>query len=203
MQRKTIKSKCQQCNKTFSHRADHPNKYCSRICAGLARRHNIKCKRCGKKVNKSRNAFCSTKCSGLYKTESTVKTILCDECGIVFSRHQCHLRKNNFCSKECANINHSKNYSCKNHPLYYPVGSEKHRVDKNFRARAWIKVADPNVWVQKARWVYEQKCGVIPEGKIIHHKDGDTLNDDIYNLECVTRKWHVNHHRKELNQGRR
>lgn len=197
MKRKTSKTVCKQCGKPFEHRADHPNEYCSRQCAGLARRHQVKCGCCGKKVSKSRNIFCSIKCMNLDKTARTVKTLLCDECGVVFSKPQCHITKNNFCSKECQNI-----WQAINPPTSKPIWTEKIRKDSNGRQRAWVKIAHPNVWVQRARYLLEQQGYIISKGRIVHHRDRDTLNDSLSNLLIVTRKWHINFHRKELNEGR-
>tara|TARA_Y100000310_G_C20461182_1_gene705452 strand:+ start:437 stop:868 length:432 start_codon:yes stop_codon:yes gene_type:complete len=138
------------------------------------------------------------------KTARTVKTILCDECGVVFSRHQCHISKTNFCSRECQGIWRGKHCSGINHPSCAIVGMIRIKADANGRKRAWIKVAYPDIWRQRARWVWETQVlqSEIPDGKIIHHIDGDTLNDCPDNLKCVTRKWHVNHHRKELVAGK-
>lgn len=199
MYRKKIDSVCRKCGIIFRHRTDHPNKYCSRQCAGIARRHQIKCKHCGKKVNMSRNKFCSIKCMNLDKTSRTVKTMLCDECGVVFSKPQCHITKNNFCSKECRNDWQSG----ENHPKSKPLMTEIIRTDSCGRQRAWVKVAHPNVWVQRARYLVEQFGTIIPKGRIVHHRDKDTLNDSLINLIIVTRKWHINCHRKELEVGRK
>lgn len=43
-------------------------------------------------------------------------------------------------------------------------------------------------WVQKSRFIYEQKYGKIPKGCIIIHLDGNTENFDIKNLYCISRK---------------
>ncbi len=200
--RKTQKSKCKQCGMYFSHRSDHKNKYCSRQCAGMARRHSVKCRFCGKRVNKSRNKFCSSMCAMKQRGIGAIVNLLCDECGVVFSKHQCHLSKNNFCSKECQGIWQSKYRVGKNHPRYEFIGTERKRIDENGRKRTWVKVAHPNIWAQKSRLVWEQQGHKIPNGKIIHHIDGNTLNDNIINLKCVTRKWHINCHRKDLDAGK-
>ena len=42
-------------------------------------------------------------------------------------------------------------------------------------------------WEQKARWVWEQSNGPIPEAHVIVHLDGDSLNCELENLECVSR----------------
>ena len=40
------------------------------------------------------------------------------------------------------------------------------------------------------RWVWEQCYGEIPQGFEIHHKDEDTSNNSIDNLECVSKEQH-------------
>jgi hypothetical protein len=50
-------------------------------------------------------------------------------------------------------------------------------------------------------WVHHN--GPIPEGMHIHHIDGNTANNDISNLACVTRKEHWDSHREEMSQRSR
>lgn len=38
----------------------------------------------------------------------------------------------------------------------------------------------------------------VPKGYEVHHKDGNPLNNDISNLECISRKQHFEKHREEL-----
>ena len=45
-------------------------------------------------------------------------------------------------------------------------------------------------------WVFHN--GPIPEGMHIHHIDGDTANNDISNLACISRKEHWAIHAEEL-----
>lgn len=44
------------------------------------------------------------------------------------------------------------------------------------------------------RDVWRHHHGDIPEGCHVHHKDGDPLNNDIRNLECVTTTEHAARH---------
>jgi hypothetical protein len=48
------------------------------------------------------------------------------------------------------------------------------------------------------RLVWETENGPIPIGHVIHHKDGDTRNNDLQNLECITRSAHCKHHQDEV-----
>lgn len=47
------------------------------------------------------------------------------------------------------------------------------------------------------RDIWEFHNGPIPEGYQVHHKDGDHLNNDIRNLECITRARHEELHSAE------
>jgi hypothetical protein len=44
-----------------------------------------------------------------------------------------------------------------------------------------------NKRVRRPRVVWENTHGKIPDGHVIIHKDGDKYNDDISNLECISR----------------
>lgn len=44
------------------------------------------------------------------------------------------------------------------------------------------------------REIWKDHNGDIPDGHHIHHKDGDSTNNDIENLKCVTSKEHANKH---------
>ena len=49
------------------------------------------------------------------------------------------------------------------------------RLDKD--GYILIKIAKPNKWVRKHRWIYEQKFGAIPENCVILFADGDKTNE--------------------------
>lgn len=44
--------------------------------------------------------------------------------------------------------------------------------------------------------------GSIPEGFIVNHKDGNKLNNSVYNLEIISQKSNINHALQELRHGR-
>lgn len=63
----------------------------------------------------------------------------------------------------------------------------------------------PAIWlggksqhIHRLNW--ENHYGSIPNGYIIHHKDGNKLNWDIDNLELLSRCEHVNEHRDVVKQ---
>ena len=56
-----------------------------------------------------------------------------------------------------------------------------------FDGYTWVKIAEPDIWRQKAVLIYEEKYGPIPEGKVLIRIDQDKRNDDISNLRLVSR----------------
>lgn len=46
------------------------------------------------------------------------------------------------------------------------------------------------------RVIWEEHYGEIPKGYVVHHKDGNKLNNDIENLELMSLKEHGNMHHK-------
>lgn len=49
------------------------------------------------------------------------------------------------------------------------------------------------------RYIWEKHNGEIPKGFIIHHKDNDRTNNNIENLECISRSDHSKGHKKPKN----
>lgn len=62
------------------------------------------------------------------------------------------------------------------------VGSERINVDGYIE----IKVAEPNRWKAKHRWLWEKEHGDIPKGHKVIMLDGNRLNVDMSNLRLVT-----------------
>jgi hypothetical protein len=86
-----------------------------------------------------------------------------------------------------------------------PVGSITVRRDKGGKPRAWIKITDtghPSDWKLRAVFVWEKAHGPLANGQLVHHRDRNTLNDQLDNLELLTRAEHLNEHRMELARRR-
>lgn len=80
------------------------------------------------------------------------------------------------------------------------IGAVTIRRDGSGRPRAWVK--SNAGWRPRAQVVYAAKHGGIPEGKVVHHIDGDCLNDRPQNLEALTPSEHIAAHREELKGSR-
>ncbi len=76
-----------------------------------------------------------------------------------------------------------------------PVGTITQRIDKNNKIRNWIKISEPNIWTEYAKYVWIKNNGNIPTGLVTHHIDENTLNDDITNLKTLTRAAHMKVHK--------
>ncbi len=78
-----------------------------------------------------------------------------------------------------------------------PLGSITTRKRKrDGRSRQFIKVAEPAKWIEYARHLWVANYGPLKKGDIIHHIDGDTLNDNIKNLIAIPRSHHPYFHSK-------
>jgi len=63
----------------------------------------------------------------------------------------------------------------------------RHRNDNSDRRpQVFIRLSEGN-WELYRRYQYEKHVGPIPEGKIVAHKDGNTMNCYPENLELITR----------------
>ena len=49
------------------------------------------------------------------------------------------------------------------------------------------------------RYVWEKEVGKIPSGYDIHHIDGDKTNNDVKNLECLSKAEHTSKHNQYKN----
>lgn len=62
-------------------------------------------------------------------------------------------------------------------PSHKPVGSES--IEAGYVV---VKIAEPNVWVKKHRYIWEQAYGPIPDSMVIRFADGDKMNVTLDNL---------------------
>jgi hypothetical protein len=84
-----------------------------------------------------------------------------------------------------------------------PVGTITTRTRNRggIKKRQYIKIEEPNVWVPYATYVWESHFGKIKKGDVIHHLNGDSLDDRIENLIAFPRADHpVFHSRWGLKQ---
>jgi hypothetical protein len=67
---------------------------------------------------------------------------------------------------------------------------EPYRLDSGYYQSANRR--GPKSRLHQVVWTFHN--GQIPPGHVIHHKDGNRANNDISNLECITRSEHSKRH---------
>lgn len=161
----------------------------------------------------------------------TIGRWICEQCGNRFDREKSGARPIRFCAQKCYHAWNRKKGSgggrfvkgaepwnknlkgihlspasewqkgCESHKRV-PVGTEtiRHR-SREKQPRAFVKVAEPNTWRERAIVVWERANDrPVPAGHVIHHKDRNPLNDDPTNLEAMTRADHAREHRHDRMQ---
>lgn len=133
----------------------------------------------------------------------------CRHCGQAFVTRR---SVSTFCSMDCRNLEYKRRGASQ--PGTFRAGERPGNVEpvgtvtirtRHKRAgevRAYVKVAEPNVWELRARVVWEQARGPIPPGMVIHHVSRDKLDDRLENLEMVDRGEHLREHRSEFEAKR-
>lgn len=162
--------------------------------------------------------FCSPACSARHpqvaerKAAAQRKSVerTCPVCGSSFKRKPSELRSLNYCSVSCsakANMalppiakgerrSPATQFGAGHRPSNrLPVGSVTvRRRSRDGDKRAWVKVDEPNVWRPRAIVVWESANGPVPAGHVVHHIDGDPLNDEPTNLTALSRAEHQRVH---------
>lgn len=90
-----------------------------------------------------------------------------------------------FMSKEAIERTKATRFKKGNIPKNHrPIGSERITVDGFWE----IKVDEPNKWMLKHRWVWEQSNGKIPKGYVLVFLDGNRDNISLENLKLISRQ---------------
>ncbi len=148
-----VECTCQFCGKTFHKHQYQINsktaKYCSRDCAGLARRNRLPyiCQNCGKSCEVT---------PGRLKQNPNQK----------------------FCDRACYLEAKGIGYNAETATIY--------KTARDTEEMYWYENGKL-VRQMRHRWVWEKAHGSIPEGSIIAHLDGNKTNNELSNLECITR----------------
>lgn len=137
-----------------------------------------KCLDCGTEFTKRRPNSCQ-KCyfKNRHKERYKRKTRKCISCD-----NELYLGHNVYCD-ECKN----NILKCEDHHRLY-FGRKFYKSKNGY----WVCCTSRLPWAH--RWVWINEKGSLPNGFDIHHMDGDKDNNDISNLEMVTRSEHQKKH---------
>lgn len=196
--------KCEYCGKEKEYKyPSQAKRFCSYKCSNQykwehlrqkAKTIELECSICNKKFNiynndyrikHNKNIYCSKECSNIALKKGKMKE--CLNC-----KKEFYTTRNNFCSKNCAYEYKKKNYK---HKLYLENGYEIRYIN-GYNKKGNVK---------NHRYIMEQYLGrKLKENEVVHHKDENKLNNDISNLEVMTRSEHSKLHRlKEINNGKK
>ena len=135
----------------------------------MRERKYAECPVCGNTFHKRRSSstYCSTQCQ--HKSREKKVSLKCDECGEIFEKHFCHVRKHNFCSKQCYFEWQRKNSKGENsnawkNGLVNHCGYEFQFVQSDGNAGKRYRATH--------RLVMEKSLGRrLTRDEIVHHKD--------------------------------
>ena len=146
-----------------------------------------KCFYCKKefKTFDKRRKYCSEKCYRKYQKQNPYK--------VCFKKGSTPWNKN---TKGIMKAN-SGSFKKGQKPITWrTVKSITQRKDKGGKIRRWIKIKEPNKWELCAVYLWKIYYGFIIKGDVIHHINGDTLDDRIQNIIALPRKDHPIFHNR-------
>ena len=160
-----------------------------------------------------RTEFEPRKYSCIVSTKGSLYTCECVLCGSLFTTYKsrCELGRGKFCSKTCSRINDIHTLTTTGFGTRFLTGTKPCNT-KGFRytcARGGghrykqlhlptHPMADKNGYVREHRFIMEQQIGrYLLKEEIVHHINGDTLDNRVENLELMDHKEHRRLHLKD------
>lgn len=146
------------------------------------------CVMCGKEFNTRKDSkvkFCSRKC--YWKSLVKDRTKVCPICGKTFNKKGADM----FCSNKCLGISKRGEH--------HPNWKGGKTTDENGYVSVWTEESNKGInRVKEHRLVMEKHLGrKLRSDEIVHHKDHNPSNNDISNLEIMTRAEHSRLHAYE------
>lgn len=92
------------------------------------------------------------------------------------------------CSIDCKNMYQRKKSPVQYNGQFFTIHSNGYYRNKLMQCLHRLK--------------YEKEISPIPPGFLVHHIDGNMLNNDIENLQCLSRSDHITLHNKERHKNK-
>jgi len=196
---KSVTYKCQVCDNKITSpiSLSGHRRYCSEECRKSVTHLEKECKECGKIYSIAKSRYngdfdrfkhCSDECyniSVIRKNQIIIQNLThaCTNCSKVFISRRKNKSGFTFCSQKC-----SKEFlKGKNHHSFI------NGTTVNTLGYRCIKVGDK--YVLEHRLIMEEHLNrKLNHGEVVHHKDGNKLNNNINNLEVMTKYEHDKHH---------
>ncbi len=77
-----------------------------------------------------------------------------------------------------------------------PIGTKTIRKEKSGTKRRYIKIKEPNVWIEYAKYLWVKSGRKLKKGFCLHHIGLDSLDDRLENLCLVSRIDHPKLHNR-------
>lgn len=168
------------------------------------------CEICGKEYQikpyrKEKSHFCSRECQGLHTQREVLSKV--DKSYMNGNQLRKGLKPTNGFqlghtpwNKGLLGIHLSPNTEFvrgNNSSKNLPIGSTtiRTRRDERETPRQFIKIANPDIWIPYAIYLIREANIEIPTGYVVHHKNGNSLDDRLENLEVLSRAEHIEVHR--------
>lgn len=147
----------------------------------------VQCKECGKieYVTPSRAkkyCTCSVECLSKYnaKRYSTKVPKICPHCKKEFFVKLSHAKRRVYCSKSCMTAELPQKYEGAKNPNY-----------KGRTTNADGYLINGKYTIHRETVMQVLGVDTLPKSLIVHHKDGDSHNNNPNNLILLDRKWHT------------
>ena len=124
----------------------------------------------------------------------------CLDCGIKLGSYKA--KRCIYCSSHNADRNKKLSLSMlgKKPTNWSKIGTISIRNTKNNK-RKWIKIKEPKEWIFYSKYLWETINSKCEKGYVIHHVNGNCLDDRIENLIKLSKKEHINLHRKKIRKA--
>lgn len=171
------------------------------------------------RINNRKHIFCSKKCEGEYIKNHNPNYMKCEVCGkLIYVKPRDQKRfKHITCSYECMGKLRKTTYLGTNNPNYGNTGFKNPlSVAKRISNYGYVLLKMPDHpmamdggWIKEHRFVAEQflmtneqsisingvRC--LSKKYDVHHIDGNRTNNDVANLQILTRSEHSKLHQKK------
>lgn len=200
-----MKKKCTVCGNDFNcyKSTEHKHKYCSKVCKKFATHNTERCMECDSVYEVAKSRFnskylrykhCSNRCYDIFKHREKEKmfmrmTYVCKNCGKVFQSRR-YGKVYRFCSTRC-----SQSFMKGENSFAYNGGS-------TINSAGYICVRVGDKYLYEHRLIVQEEIGrKLKDNEVVHHIDGNKLNNSISNLKIMDKKEHDKYHKDLRNKS--
>ncbi len=76
------------------------------------------------------------------------------------------------------------------------IGTTSDRRDQNGTLRKWIKIKEPNIWIEYSKYIWLKSGRKLKKNYCLHHINNNSFDDRLENLVFVSRQDHPKLHNR-------